>query len=168
MSGCGPWNRPLTTMPYLILVTPGMNRTMELTYKYKEGCYRAGNDVVSCRLSSKVHSVEPFGAGFSLLVGRIMRKLLATTCALACWRLRREGSTSGSAHICRALIEPVNGTIRTKEGRKEDHIPHSIIFRSSHCNLTGLLRKSLHPAASAATRSCGDDCAVNATMMTDE
>jgi hypothetical protein len=45
--------------------------------------------------------------------------------------------------------------------------PHSTILRSSHFSETGLVKKSLHPAASATTLS---DCkldAVSATMMTE-
>jgi hypothetical protein len=56
-----------------------------------------------------------------------------------------------SANICNALIEP-----------------HSIILLLSHSRDTGFVKKSLQPAASAATLSdCSDD-AVNATMMTEE
>lgn len=46
--------------------------------------------------------------------------------------------------------------------------PHSTIFLSSHFNETGLVRKSLHPAARAFTRSLCRDEAVRATMMTDD
>jgi hypothetical protein len=46
--------------------------------------------------------------------------------------------------------------------------PHSIILVSSHFNDTGLVRKSLHPAANASTRSCIKLEAVKATMITDE
>lgn len=44
--------------------------------------------------------------------------------------------------------------------------PHSIVFCHSHLRLTGLTRKSLHPAASASVRSESADDAVSATMMT--
>lgn len=46
--------------------------------------------------------------------------------------------------------------------------PHSTVFFSSHLSDTGLVRKSLHPAANAATRSVCSDDAVRATMMTAE
>lgn len=41
-------------------------------------------------------------------------------------------------------------------------------FRSSHGAPTGLVRKSLHPAARASLRSDSRDEAVSATMMTGE
>jgi hypothetical protein len=44
--------------------------------------------------------------------------------------------------------------------------PHSMIFFSSHSKLTGLVKKSLHPADRAACRSDSWDEAVKATMIT--
>jgi len=44
--------------------------------------------------------------------------------------------------------------------------PHSRSFCCSHWSETGLVRKSLQPAASAETRSTCSDEAVRATMMT--
>lgn len=44
--------------------------------------------------------------------------------------------------------------------------PHSTSFDSSQTSETGFVRKSLQPAASAATRSAWSDEAVRATMMT--
>jgi hypothetical protein len=43
-----------------------------------------------------------------------------------------------------------------------------MILRSSHFNETGFVKKSLHPAANATTRSDCNDEAVRATMMTEE
>jgi hypothetical protein len=43
-----------------------------------------------------------------------------------------------------------------------------MILLFSHSRETGFVRKSLHPAASAATLSDCNDDAVKATMMTDE
>jgi hypothetical protein len=61
--------------------------------------------------------------------------------------------TSGfkSAHIWSALIDP-----------------HSMILLFSQTRETGFVRKSLQPAASAATRSLCRDEAVKATIITDE
>jgi len=56
-----------------------------------------------------------------------------------------------SANICNALIEP-----------------HSMILLLSQSRDTGFVRKSLQPAASAATLSDCNDDAVKATMMTEE
>ena len=74
-------------------------------------------------------------------------------CACAAWPVVMLRTTSGrmSAHICNALIEP-----------------HSMILLLSQWRETGLVRKSLQPAASAATRSLWREDAVRATMMTDE
>jgi hypothetical protein len=71
---------------------------------------------------------------------------------LAC-PVDRLSITSGrkSAHICNALIDP-----------------HSMILLFSHTSETGFVRKSLQPAANAATRSLCRDEAVKATMITDE
>lgn len=44
--------------------------------------------------------------------------------------------------------------------------PHSTVFFSNHLSETGFVRKSLHPAARALTRSVCKDEAVRATMMT--
>jgi hypothetical protein len=46
--------------------------------------------------------------------------------------------------------------------------PHSIILLSNHFSDTGFVKKSLHPAAKASTRSCIKLEAVKATMITDE
>ena len=46
--------------------------------------------------------------------------------------------------------------------------PHSTIFFSSHLSDTGFVKKSLHPAAKASTRSDDSEDAVRATMMTDD
>lgn len=46
--------------------------------------------------------------------------------------------------------------------------PHSTIFRSSHFNDTGFVKKSLHPAAKAETLSLCKEEAVRATMMTED
>lgn len=46
--------------------------------------------------------------------------------------------------------------------------PHSIILLSNHFSDTGFVKKSLHPAANASTRSCIKLEAVKATMITDE
>ena len=80
--------------------------------------------------------------------------LLATSlAACAACPVVRLRTTSGrmSAHICSALIEP-----------------HSMILLFSQCSETGFVRKSLHPAASAATRSLCSDDAVSATMITED
>lgn len=79
--------------------------------------------------------------------------LRATFCAWTAWPEDMLLTTSGriSAHICRALIEP-----------------HSMILLFSQWRDTGFVRKSLHPAASAATRSLCNEDAVRATMMTDD
>ena len=45
-------------------------------------------------------------------------------------------------------------------------LPHSVSLTCSQRSETGLVRKSLHPAASAFTRSACSDEAVRATMMT--
>ncbi|RUS25390.1 hypothetical protein BC938DRAFT_472241 [Jimgerdemannia flammicorona] len=46
--------------------------------------------------------------------------------------------------------------------------PHSMILRSNHSRLTGLVRKSLQPAARAACLSLSSEDAVSATMITGE
>ena len=43
-----------------------------------------------------------------------------------------------------------------------------MILLFNHSRETGLVKKSLHPAASAATRSLGNEEAVRATMITEE
>jgi len=82
-----------------------------------------------------------------------MCNFVATVRAFSCCPFVNPLTTSGrmSAHICNALIEP-----------------HSMILLFSHCSDTGFVRKSLQPAASAATRSVCNDEAVRATMMTEE
>jgi hypothetical protein len=68
---------------------------------------------------------------------------------------------------------PVDMLLMTS-GRRSAHIwsalidPHSMILLFSHTSDTGFVRKSLQPAASAATRSLCRDEAVRATMITDE
>jgi len=71
------------------------------------------------------------------------------------------------------LACPVDRLLMTS-GRRSAHIwsalidPHSMILLFSHTSETGFVRKALHPAASAATRSLCRDEAVKATMITDE
>ena len=79
--------------------------------------------------------------------------LRATCCACAACPVDMLFTTSGriSAHICSALIEP-----------------HSMILLFSHFSDTGFVRKSLQPAASAATLSLCSEDAVSATMITED
>lgn len=93
----------------------------------------------------------PDGVGVVRPSGTCSRR--ATCCACAAWPDEMLFTTSGrmSAHICSALIEP-----------------HSMILLFSQSSDTGFVRKSLQPAASAATRSACSDDAVSATMMTDD
>ena len=44
--------------------------------------------------------------------------------------------------------------------------PHSIVFCSSHLRFTGLVKKSLQPAAKASDLSASEELAVNATIIT--
>jgi hypothetical protein len=106
----------------------------------------AGGTAVLGSESSSV-AVAPGGVG----VDRALEicNLSATLRACATWLFTTSGA--GSAHICKALIEP-----------------HSIILLFNQSNETGLVRKSLHPAPSAATRSLCNEEAVRATMITAE
>jgi len=105
-------------------------------------------------LSSKIVVVRRNGCGDGLdfnLGGTCSR--CATSRALAACPVVMVFTASGriSAHICRALIEP-----------------HSMILLFNHNSDTGFVRKSLHPAARAATRSLCSEDAVRATIMTEE
>lgn len=105
-------------------------------------------------LSSKIVVVRRIGCGggLALVLGGTCNRC-ATSRALATCPVVMVFTPSGrmSAHICRALIEP-----------------HSMILLFNHNSDTGFVRKSLHPAARAATRSLCSEDAVRATIMTEE
>lgn len=83
------------------------------------------------------------------------------------------GTCSRDATCCACIVCPVV-ILRTTSGRMSAHIcnalidPHSMILLLSHWRDTGFVRKSLQPAARAATRSACKEDAVSATMITEE
>lgn len=86
---------------------------------------------------------------------------------------RPSGTCSLRATFSACLVCPVE-IVLTTSGRMSAHIcsalmdPHSMILLLSHTSDTGFVKKSLHPAASAATRSLCKDEAVRATIMTED
>ena len=83
---------------------------------------------------------------------------ISAACAPACPRLCRFSSFG--------LVELNVWRLLCEKPDRYAMEPHSTSFWFSHCSDTGFVRKSLHPAASAATRSLCREDAVRATMIT--